>query len=364
MSTCRTERLAGGRNDGEPNTRSTPDAGRASRGSRPPLRSASRPRLARLLGLALGVCALAFSTQEAAAQTCADDIFSGSLGCTSGDTKIAKLSVLGKCTLDAAVSCTIDANCSALAKGTCDISLVDGCSYIGDTAGVKLQAELVSTATARYDIGIYIATDAGNALTGECLHDFLPPPLSAACAATTSGTGPFCDDDGDTCGDIKKTQGTILYNIGYRSSPATEPVTLTLKCVDSDADGFVDVGSVITWDQQGANNCASVAGTVAGAPSKCEAGRIKVEGLPVPTQSIELRKLLNPISDAGTFALQIDATTYATGGDLTSTGPRSVAGGVSHTVGELANDPTGRLFAEQTERGVRAVVAAIGGCGT
>ena len=73
--------------------------------SEPSARAKARRPWARLLGLALGVCALAMSSREAAAQ---DAQCLGNLGCNANDTKITTLTV---------------------------VDTIDGCSYIGDTDG-------------------------------------------------------------------------------------------------------------------------------------------------------------------------------------------------------------------------------------
>jgi len=186
---------------------------------------------------------------------------------------------------------------------------------------------VVSTAQTRYDISFFIAVDGGDAKTGTCYHDILPPALACDPANVVSGTGegPFLSAEcaanqlTDVCGDI--TQGVqYFYNLGYRSAspgPASAPKPITVLCVDTDVppDGFVDVATGVGWDNQPSDgsankpNCTGVAVAFPGGTSKCNLERTKITGLPVPTQSIEVRKILNPQADGGTFALQIDATT-------------------------------------------------------
>ena len=43
----------------------------------------------------------------------------------------------------------------------------------GDDITVTLQADLVAGASERYDIGLFVALDGGNALTGTCLQEWL-----------------------------------------------------------------------------------------------------------------------------------------------------------------------------------------------
>ena len=57
----------------------------------------------------------------------------------------------------------------------------------------------------RYDIGFFVANDGGNALTGQCVRDFLTPPTQHIDAPynPTSGIGPYLNADGNACGDIE-----------------------------------------------------------------------------------------------------------------------------------------------------------------
>jgi uncharacterized repeat protein (TIGR01451 family) len=77
--------------------------------------------------------------------------------------------------------------------------------------------------------------------------------------------------------------------------------------------------------------------------------------------TLTLKKVVVPSSDPGQFNLQIDGTTYATGGDGTHTGPVTVSAG-THTVGETAapgtslSDYTTTYSGDCTQRDPRAVV--------
>ena len=51
---------------------------------------------------------------------------------------------------------------------------VDGCEQPGDTANIILSLDVLLTAQARYDIGMYLSLDAGDALTGSCAIGTLP----------------------------------------------------------------------------------------------------------------------------------------------------------------------------------------------
>ena len=91
---------------------------------------------------------------------------------------------------------------------------------------VKLQAELVATAQDRYDIGLFVAQDGGDARTGVCTRDYLAPPLAArdlydpgamftqpaaGDPPAYTGGGPFLtsEDEPDCCGDIEQAVPTF-----------------------------------------------------------------------------------------------------------------------------------------------------------
>jgi hypothetical protein len=62
--------------------------------------------------------------------------------------------------------------------------VIDGCTSTADTATVWPRATVEASQPTRYDIGIFLALDGGDALTGTCLHDFwvafMPTPPSAS----------------------------------------------------------------------------------------------------------------------------------------------------------------------------------------
>jgi uncharacterized repeat protein (TIGR01451 family) len=156
------------------------------------------------------------------------------------------------------------------------IELIEPCTYPGDTATVRLTLELQGGAQDRYDIGMYIAQDGGDAATGSCAKEYLPPPLfvdhcptnDPSCYDPESGVGPFytAEPAADTCGDLNGADATNTFY-----TPAT---SVTITCVDNDDDGFVDVGTGAVWSQQASNggnkpHCTSAADALPGTNSKC-----------------------------------------------------------------------------------------------
>ncbi|HZI45491.1 MAG TPA: hypothetical protein VFD53_09735, partial [Ilumatobacter sp.] len=193
------------------------------------------------------------------ANTCVDDLTGVTNNCTANDVSLAVLA---------------------------EIVESDGCDFPGDTAQVKLQTRLIAGANERYDLGIFIALDGGTARTGSCHHNYLAPPLAGLGAYTPgssgigNGTGPFFDaeiteDPADSCGDLAQGVNTFYDLRRYPSfTPGTQQ-TLTIKCVDSDGNGLVDVGSCVSWDNQKskgtsqAPSCTTVAQTLPNTKAKC-----------------------------------------------------------------------------------------------
>src|SRR5512134_3652930 len=135
---------------------------------------------------ALALALLLVSAASSFAQTCVDDLTGVVNNCTANDVTIATLQVRPG-------------------------GVIDPCSFVGDTAIVNVQATLVAGAAERYDIGIFIAEDGGDARTGTCEHEWLPPPLlGSGLYDPTSGTGPFYQGElaNDSCGDIEQNVNT------------------------------------------------------------------------------------------------------------------------------------------------------------
>jgi Peptidase family C25 len=209
-------------------------------------------RSAILLGLALLSC----GNDSATAQTCVDDVTGVSNVCTANDVSLTSVIVT---------------------------NVVDGCVSASDTATVDLQATLQS-GTTRYDIGIFLARDGGNAFTGSCIHDYFGPLLAVPPGQDpSSGVGPYADLEGaqsDACGDIVTGELTARNING-----------VSVSCSDTDLDGFVDIGNCLSWDNKSSNNCANVSQAVPGTKSKCNCTRINTNlGIP----NIQLTKNCSP----------------------------------------------------------------------
>ncbi len=189
-------------------------------------------------------------------------------------------------------------------------------------------------ANQRYDVGFFIGDNGGSPLGGgSCTFESLQPV--GAPPDLTSGSGPYESFDGDACGDISASDPT------YR-----DITTDQLLCEDSDGDGLVDVGYVITYGNQGsASDCSDPSDSTLFYPNppKCLADLdydlpITVE----PAPSIEVTKVATPqvvSANGGTVTFDV---TYYVGINNTSSQNDPV------TITSLSDDPYGNLDGQGT----------------
>jgi hypothetical protein len=206
-------------------------------------------------------------------------------------------------------------NCTAndIQLSLASLNIIDGCDYPGDTAEVDLGINVTLVGGPRHDIGIYLALDGGNALTGTCSISILPYSPSPSPYTDLDGTGDstmfsfgYCSADGgstiadsppqpcnenadcdagescehfgpnftqDTCGDIDDNPNPIIASVK----------NITVSCIDDDGDGFLDdLDTCSSWRQPGINElCLSPLAVFPGAPSKCWCSTITLN-VPVP----------------------------------------------------------------------------------
>ena len=275
-----------------------------------PRRRPRRPGvLALAFALALGLLGASTASATHVTDGCMQDIYNAynggqNLTCTANDVQLANV---------------INVNI-----------IDDGCAFPGDTVTFDADYEILLTAQERHDIGLYLAEDGGDALSGTCEIATLPlitdldgtgdelggidnGGKTGAC--TGDNTQP-CNEDTDcevaggscealgpeiqdSCGDIDNAPNPILTTIN----------NLTIACIDNDFDGFVDLPNCTSWRQPGANElCLSPLYAFPGAPSKCRCDIINITEIPVP-KTIKVVKELIPANDSGLFDLQVDSST-------------------------------------------------------
>ena len=134
-------------------------------------------------------------------------------------------------------------------------------------------------------------------------------------------TSPFynaevTEDPGDTCGDLQQGITTLK-----------QLQTITISCRDTNSDGFVDVGSCVSWDNAKSAgttqkpSCTSIAQTRPNNKSKCRCEAVQVGNIVfLRSARLEVIKDILPNSAPGLFNLTI------TGRDVISTYNRTVTG--------------------------------------
>ncbi|HEY3571399.1 MAG TPA: C25 family cysteine peptidase [Thermoanaerobaculia bacterium] len=176
-----------------------------------------------------------------------------------------------------------------------------GCLNASDTVSIYLGAKLQNTSgQTRYDIGMFVYDYLGsddptpNAYAGkQCAVEALKPVYATAGVNTcgplnlSGGSGPFYNDDGDTCGDLVKG----MCNSADVFMKFTSPVTI--KCTDnvnasgaSQPDGFVDVPTCATWGNSArevgpGGTCTDESTVHPGTGAKCDCAILNSD-IPMP----------------------------------------------------------------------------------
>lgn len=176
--------------------------------------------------------------------------------------------------------------CTAKDVAITKVSLVQGPASCtpGSLVSASFSADLQSTSNARRsDIGIWIASDFNsNAKTsGTCSHfwfqatsDLENPNLALGQLPDFDSSDEGSNGQPDGCGDIANK---ALYEGVAMVHPQN---TITIPCVDTDGDGYVDIDYCVAWKVPGqdtaGNGCSADgdqsvarANTVPGTRAKC-----------------------------------------------------------------------------------------------
>jgi len=232
------------------------------------------------VGVVLGALALAsifLGDQPGFAQSCIEEQAGRSLVCTANDVRVAYADNIR--------------NTSGAALSQC---------VRGSTFSFIADFHVQTTATSRYDIGLYFATDGdpnGNgARSGLCsaniIRDrYLDP---AAPNAVMLGTDLAANLDGDACRDINTANGW-----GQTGGQVVTVRVDNVLCQDSDGDGKLNLPNCTSWSQNTGVVCTTAQDAAPGSPSKCncdigfnvpifvETGSIQVTKDAVPTSRPE-----------------------------------------------------------------------------
>ncbi len=242
----------------------------------------------------------------ASAQTCIQDKAGKSLVCTANDVRIASAENVR--------------DLQGMPLGTC---------ISGQTFSFIADFRVLTGATARYDVGLFFATDGDpnhdGARSGVCSVSKLDPKSMS----TGLGSSNYVSLDGDGCGDINTANNPQIDSVRVDN----------VVCQDTDGDGKLNLPNCTSWSQNSGIVCASSDDTVPGSPSKCSCDPKFNIGIRVETGSLEVTKDASPASrpePGGEFTFSIAATNMA---QVTSVTLERICDDHYGTVAKIASAP-------------------------
>jgi hypothetical protein len=211
---------------------------------------------------------------------------------------------------DFGLNCT--ANDVQVANATNIVILDDGCAFPGDLVTFEATFEVVLTAQARHDIGLYFAIDGDEsgdgAISGQCsvsTVDYEPEPDWLDLDGT--GDGGFCANNANiSCEsdrDCKSVGGACAFSqdlcgdIDAEHNPLFPVIEITTECIDPDGNGKLNLPNCTSWRQPGANElCLGPFDAYPGAPSKCRCDLGFEVDILVPPATLTVVKTADPTS--------------------------------------------------------------------
>ncbi|MEN8108280.1 MAG: hypothetical protein ABFS22_09760 [Pseudomonadota bacterium] len=280
---------------------------------------------------------------------CMEDIAMSDLNCTANDVSVsgvaditgdglvneADITFAPICdypAVNAGADCSTDASiCRDEDNNPAPQLCGDRCAYPGDTTSFSATFEFLLSAQERFDVGAYFETSfdvAGDgALSGSCSIITLPetgiftrPDGSAGnyVDLDTSCKGGSCPQPEDECGDIDNENNPIYYDM---RGPKAVADTITAVCLDTDADGFLNLPNCTSWRQSGANNvCTDPSHAFPGSPSKCNCDPNFQLPIEVPAATLDVVKTATPTAvdePGGMVKFDVSVTNKSPFEDLT-----------------------------------------------
>jgi hypothetical protein len=243
----------------------------------------------------LTVTALLLACAPSFAQSCIDDVWkahgnSQNLTCTANDVRVASAT-----------------NIRDLSNATLT-QCVSG-QYFSFVADFKV----VLGAQARFDVGLYFATDGdtdGNgALVGVCDANIVGPKTPPPPPQYGSDFFTQLDPAPDSCGDIDGNHPTQMVTV----------LVNNVLCNDSDGDGTLNLPNCTSWRTSGNNTtCQTSFDAYPGSPSKCNCDIGFNVPIFVEVGSLTVTKSANPTSrpePGGAFTFTVNTKNDA---DFTS----------------------------------------------
>jgi hypothetical protein len=261
--------------------------------------------------------AVAVLAATSSAQTCLKDEYGKNVQCTANDVRVAFADNIRALDGTALTSCTA-----------------------GSTFSFVADFHVVTTATARENIGLYFQTAGGaNALTGTCSDNIIAPKHTAVnpLDKVQLGSSDYfentsVDQAGDTCGDITTAHNNQTVTVEVDNA----------KCV-AGTNGMLALPDCTSWQQPGGTIlCQSsspsypwVPAAVPGSPSKCNCDN----GFTVP---IQVQSPSVSIAKSCTTAISTQ-----TNPPLTSCDAGEEGGSVTYTVSITNSSNFGDIIVDQ-----------------
>jgi Domain of unknown function DUF11 len=256
-----------------------------------------KPKWVRLgiWGLFFGALALAgllMGSQPASAQSCISEQAGKSLVCTANDIQVAFADNVRDTSGKPLTQCTD-----------------------GQTFSFIADFHVTTTASTRYDIGLYFATDGDpngdGARSGVCSANIITPLHTdpASPGIVTLGSAAGVNKDGDTCLDVSTDAGW--------GKPNGKVVTVRVDnvlCQDSDGDGKLNLPNCTSWSQNSGSVCNTATDAAPGSPSKCSCDLTFNIPVFVETGNISVVKTASPASlpePGGQFTYTVTVTNTA-----------------------------------------------------
>jgi hypothetical protein len=216
----------------------------------------------RMLFLVAGIGVATALAPPAFAANCMQENAGFSLVCTANDVRIAEASNI------------LDLQGHPLT--TC---------IAGETISFTGDFKVLLGAQARYDIGLYFATDGdpnhNGAISGICSSDIITP------ANNISNNFIQLDKQPDICGDITAAKNPQIIRSQVDN----------VLCQDTDGDGKLNLPNCTSWRQPGSNDlCDAKSDAFPGSPSKCNCDIAFNIPVIVENGSITVTKDATPVS--------------------------------------------------------------------
>jgi len=168
---------------------------------------------------------------------------------------------------------------------------IDSCDYPDDTLTLDISFDLTTQAPIRYDVAVWFSVfdlegdGPASGGPGDCTVASLSNSLLLRTDAPPTVPGNYDTDyDGDWCGDISTAgqNGDTEVSILQPQLVDVHTGPLTLLCLDTDEDGYLDVPVIVSWALSSSAVCSAANDAVPDAYNRCNFNsKLRLE-VPIP----------------------------------------------------------------------------------